>query len=139
MTVTGKTKLNDFAKLNDSWNVQLVGMFQLTGHARDCFVFTGGTDLRSTLDVAGNIAAASALTVTGNTTLNDFADLNDSLNVKMDATFQSTVHAGDSLVVTGGTELNSTLDVAGNIAAASALTFTGNTRSEEHTSELKVQ
>ena len=78
--------------------------FSAEAHVGDSLVVTGGTDLNSTLDVAGN------------------TDIDGTLDVQGDANFQAEAHVGDSLVVAGNTALAGTLEVDGATDLNSTLT-----------------
>ena len=85
----------------------------------------GDSDLEGALDVDGD-TQLDTTNIDGSLTVRDFADLNDSLDVAMDANFQSTVHIQDSLVVNGNSDMNGTLDVSGNTDIDGNLDVDGN-------------
>ena len=63
--------------------------------------------------VLSHDAAIDSVDVDGVFQVNGNTDLNDSLDVALNANFQLEAHVGDSLVVAGNTDLNGTLDVTG--------------------------
>jgi cytoskeletal protein CcmA (bactofilin family) len=86
---------------------------------------SGDVDMHSTLDVTGNTTVGGTLGVTGNGTFSadidvdgtsnlDNTDIDGTLDVLLDATFQDDVTVQDSLKVNGSADIDQNLTVNGN-------------------------